>query len=228
MIELNKIYNMDCLKGMKLIDDNSIDLIVTDPPYNLNKSFENDNLSENNYISFLSPILNEMARIIKPKHSVIIFFDNGKKLPLFWKCLFNSNLIFQKGCTFYKPNDCTTPHNHVLRKSEVFYICSKTKELHHDGETYIHDCLINNYLNVDKNLHHPTIKNIDMIKDIIRSHSIKNDIILDPFMGSGTTAIACLSLNRNFIGFELDDEYYNMINKRILDYKSQIHFFIMG
>ena len=121
MLELNKIYCMDCLEGMKQLEDNSIDLIVTDPPYNLNKDFENDNLEENDFINFLLPIFNELARIIKPKHSVIIFFDNGKKLPLFWKCLFKSNLKFQKGCNFYKPNDCSMPHNRILRTSEVFY-----------------------------------------------------------------------------------------------------------
>ncbi len=224
MIGLNQIYNMDCINGLKLIDDNSIDLIITDPPYNLNKDFKNDNLSENNYISFLSPIMNEMARIIKPKHSIIIFFDNGKNLPLFWKCLFNSNLIFQKGCNFYKPNDCSMPHNHVLRKSEVFYICSKTNELHHDGESYIHDCLIGNYKKLDKSWYHPTAKNINIITDIIRSHSIKNDIVLDPFMGSGTTAISCLNLNRNFIGFEIMEEYYHLTNKRIKNWQGQIKF----
>jgi site-specific DNA-methyltransferase (adenine-specific) len=74
MLELNKIYNMDCLEGLKQIDDESIDLIVTDPPYNLKKGFENDNLSEDDFINFLTPIFNEMARVIKPKHSIIIFF----------------------------------------------------------------------------------------------------------------------------------------------------------
>ncbi len=129
---------MDCLEGMKQLEDDSIDLIVTDPPYNLNKDFVNDSLKEEDFINFLTPILNEMARVIKPKHSVVIFFDSGQKLPLFWKCLFKSNLKFQKACNFYKPNDCSMPHNRILRTSEVFYVCSKTEVLNHDGDIYIY------------------------------------------------------------------------------------------
>ena len=212
--ELNKIYCMDCLEGLKKIPDNSMDLIVTDPPYNLNKDFENDNLSEEEFVKFLSPIFDEMARVIKPKHSVIIFFDNGKKLPLFWKCLFNSKLIFQKGCNFYKPNDCSMPHNRILRKSEVFYICSKTPELHHDGEKYIHDCLIGNHTHKES-WYHPTAKNVKVIRECVLSSSVKGDIVLDCFIGSGTTAVVCKYLNRNFIGFEISPEYCKIANKRL-------------
>lgn len=213
-LELNKIYNMDCLDVMKQLEDDSIDLIVTDPPYNLNKDFLNDNLKENEFIGFLIPIFNEMARVIKPKHSVIIFFDNGKKLPLFWKCLFKSDLKFQKGFNFYKPNDCSYPHNRTLRTSEVFYICSKTEELNHDGDTFIHDCLIANHIKKE-GWYHPTAKNIDVIREIIESHSKIGWIVLDPFLGSGTTAIACKQLNRNFIGFELSKEYCDIAEKRL-------------
>jgi len=213
-LEHNKIYCMDCLEGLKLIPDNSVDLIVTDPPYNLNKDFENDNLSENEYLKFLTPILNEMARVIKPKHSVIIFFDSGQKLSLFWKCLFKSNLHFQKGCNFYKPNDCSIPHNRILRKSEVFYVCSKTPELNHEGDKYIHDCLIGNHTKKES-WYHPTVKNINVIRECVLSHSCKGDLIIDTFMGSGTTAVACKQTGRNFIGFEINQEYVDITNKRL-------------
>jgi site-specific DNA-methyltransferase (adenine-specific) len=214
MLELNKIYNMDCLEGLKQIDDESIDLIVTDPPYNLKKGFENDNLSEDDFINFLTPIFNEMARVIKPKHSIIIFFDSGQKLPLFWKCLFKSKLNFQKGCNYYKPNDCSMPHNRILRKSEVFYICSKTFELNHNGEKYIHDCLIENHTKKES-WYHPTAKNINVIRKCVLSHSIKNQLVLDAFMGSGTLAVACKQTQRNYIGFELNKDYCDIANKRL-------------
>lgn len=214
-IKLNKIHCMDCLEGMKQLPDNSVDLIVTDPPYNLNKNFENDNLSEKEFINFLTPIFNEMARMIKPKHSIIIFFDAGQKLPLFWKCLFKSKLNFQKGCNFYKPNDCSMPHNRILRTSEVFYVCSKTPKLNHEGEKYIHDCLSANYGHIEKDWYHPTAKNIKVIREIIKSHSLKSWVVLDPFMGSGTTAVACKQLGRNFIGYEISQEYVDIANKRL-------------
>jgi len=213
-MELNKVYCGDCLELMKQLLDNSVDLIVTDPPYNLNKDFANDNLEEEDFINFLTPILNELSRVIKPKHSVIIFFDSGKKLPLFWKCLFKSKLKFQKSCNFYKPNDCSMPHNRILRTSEVFYVCSKTEELHHEGELYIHDCLIGNHTKKE-GWYHPTAKNLKITREIIKSHSCKEWIVLDPFLGSGTTAVACKQLGRNFLGFEISPEYCDIARKRL-------------
>jgi len=214
MLEINKIYNMDCLEGLKLLPDDSVDLIVTDPPYNLNKNFENDNLSEQDFIDFLTPIFDEMARVIKPKHSVIIFFDSGQKLPLFWKCLFKSKLNFQKGCNFYKPNDCSMPHNRILRTSEVFYVCSKTPELNHDGEKYIHDCLVGNHTKKES-WYHPTAKNINVIRECVLSHSCKGDVVLDPFMGSGTLALACYQTSRRYLGFEIDSNYVEIAQNRL-------------
>lgn len=205
---------MDCFEGLKLLPDDSVDLIVTDPPYNLNKGFENDNLSEQEFIDFLTPIFDEMARVIKPKHSVIIFFDSGQKLPLFWKCLFKSKLNFQKGCNFYKPNDCSMPHNRILRTSEVFYICSKTPELNHDGEKYIHDCLIGNHTKKES-WYHPTAKNINIIRELVLSHSCKGDMVLDTFMGSGTLALACYQTGRRYLGFEINKEYVEIAQKRL-------------
>ena len=214
MLEIDKIYCMDCLEGMKQIPDNSIDLVVADPPYNLNKPFKNDNLTEEEYISFLTPILKKLKNIIKPKHSIIIFFDSGQKLPLFWKSILKTKLYFQKSCTLYKPNDCSMPHNRILRKSEVFYILSKTPELHHEGEKYIHDCLIANHTKKEK-WYHPTAKNINIIKELILSHSCKHDLVLDPFMGSGATAVACKLLNRHYIGFEINPDYCRIAEQRL-------------
>jgi len=214
MLEINQIYNMDCLEGLKLLPNDSVDLIVTDPPYNLNKDFKNDNLSERDFIDFLTPIFDEMARVIKPKHSVIIFFDSGQKLPLFWKCLFKSKLNFQKGCNFYKPNDCSMPHNRILRTSEVFYVCSKTPELNHDGEKYIHDCLVGNHTKKES-WYHPTAKNINVIRECVLSHSCKGDVVLDPFMGSGTLALACYQTGRRYLGFEIDSNYVEIAQKRL-------------
>jgi len=213
-MEVNIIYNEDCLETMKRMADKSVDLILTDPPYNLKKDFANDNLSEEDFISFLLPIFNEFARIIKDKHSVIIFFDSGQKLPLFWKTLLKSKLTFQKGGNLYKPNDVSMPHNRILRTSEVFYVCSSTPELHHDGESYIHDCLIGNHTKKDK-WYHPTAKNLKIMEELVKSHSKENEIVYDPFLGSGTTAVACKLLKRNYIGSEISADYTKLANDRI-------------
>lgn len=221
MLELNKIYNEDCLEVMKRMEDKSVDLILTDPPYNLKKDFENDDLSEEDFIKFLTPIFNEMARIIKNKHSVIIFFDSGQKLPLFWKSLFNSNLKFQKGGNLYKPNDCSMPHNRILRKSEVFYVCSSTPELHHEGENFIHDCLIGNHSKKEDWWYHPTAKNLKIMEQLVKSHSIKDDLIFDPFLGSGTTTLAAEMLGRRWVACEISKDYCKIAEERIKNYKAQ-------
>jgi DNA modification methylase len=213
-MEENKIYYIDCLEGMKQMKSDSIDLIITDPPYNLNKCFVNDNLKEEEFINFLTPIMNEMARLVKPKHSVIIFFDSGQKLPLFWKSLFKSNLYFQKACNLYKPNDCSMPHNRTLRTSEVFYICSKTPQLNHEGEKYIHDCLIANHIKKE-GWYHPTAKNVNIFRELIKSHSKIGWLVLDPFMGSGTTALICNHLGRRYIGFELEKKFEHIPKIRL-------------
>lgn len=73
-----------------------------------------------------------------------------------------------------------------------------------------------------RKINHPTQKPLELIKYLIKTYSNENDLILDNCMGSGTTAIACLELNRNFIGMEISQKYYNLSNKRIENYKNQI------
>ena len=164
MLELNKIYNMDCLEGLKQLDDNSIDLIVTDPPYNIGKDFENDSLDVYSYHSFITPVLNQIRRILKSKHSAIIFFDAGKNMPLIMDAIKMSGLYFQKAGFLYKPNDCSQPHNRILRKSEVFCVVSNTSELNHEGDKFIHDVIVANHQRKEK-WYHPTAKNIKVIRE---------------------------------------------------------------
>ena len=75
---------------------------------------------------------------------------------------------------------------------------------------------------------HQNQKPIDLIAKILNLHSEKGDLILDPFMGSGTTAVACHKLQRKYIGFEIDKEYFDIANKRIEQEKSQISIFDLG
>ena len=69
---------------------------------------------------------------------------------------------------------------------------------------------------------HPTQKNLELWKELIKDNTNDGDIVFDPCMGSGTTAIACLETNRKYIGFELDETFYNVIQERIKDKQSQM------
>ncbi len=171
-------------------------------------------MTEEDYIAFLLPILNQFKRIIKPKHSIIIFFDSGKRLNLLFKCLLFSGLYIQKAGFLYKPNDCSYAHNRILRTSEIFLVLSSTKVLNHEGEKFIHDVIISNHKKKE-NWYHPTAKSQEAVKELILSHSKEDDLIVDCFMGSGTTAIVCKENNRKFIGFEISNEYCKIAKKRL-------------
>ena len=115
----------------------------------------------------------------------------------------------------YKPNDVSMPHNRVLRKSEALLICSKTEELHHNGDKFIHDVLIQNHTKKEKFWSHPSVKFIEVIRKCILSHSCKNWLILDPFAGSGTTGVAAKQLGRNYILIEKEQKYIDIIKQRL-------------
>lgn len=217
MLELNKIYNMDCLEGMKLIEDNSIPLINTDPPYNWNKSFENDNLNWQEYYNFLSKIFEELYRISCgwisvdiPRHNLIFMQQIICKKFLFYDyfCLGVINAMSNCGLGIDRFR-----LKIIARKNKNIKVCYKRSNYFQTTRS-----------STGKYTGHPTEKNLNGYKYIISMLSKKNDIILDPFIGSGTTAIAALDNDRNFIGFEQSKEYYDMSNKRILEWKTQQRF----
>ena len=225
MLELDRIYNMDCLDGMKQIDDKSIDLIVTDPPYNMNKEFAGDNLDITQFNQFHGAYLNEFKRIIKPHKPIVICFGNGEYLDDYF-CLSGSILSFKRMITIYKPNDCSYPMKTLLRTSEAVLVYSDNGTLSYEGDLNIHDVLISNHTKKDTSFWHPTVKSLKVISDLISAFSIKNNLILDSFMGSGTTAVACKKLNRRFIGFEINPEYCKIAEKRLANVPSRLERFI--
>ena len=225
MLELDKIYCMDCLEGMKQIENESIDLILTDPPYNMNKEFAGENLDINQFNQFHVAYLNEFKRIIKPHKPIIICFGNGEYFDDYL-CLSNPLLNFKRFITIYKPNDCSYPTGTLLRKSEAVLVFSSNGSLSYEGDKNIHDVLISNHGKKDITFWHPSVKPLKIISDLVLSFSKKNDLILDCFMGSGTTAVACNKLSRHFIGFEINPEYVKMAKKRLSNVPNKLELFI--
>jgi len=219
-LKLDTIYCMDCIEGMKKIEDNSIDLICTDPPYNIGKQFENDNLSDNDFFFFHSNYLFEIKRVIKNNHPIIICFSNGPNLKDYLS-ISGSILSFKRYITLYKPNDCSFPEESLLRKSEAGLLFTNNGAIHYESDINIHDCLIFNHKKKDKSFYHPSVKPIGFITKLIKGFTKENAVVLDPFMGSGTTAIACKMLNRHFIGFEINQEYVNIAYKRLTNIPSR-------
>ena len=223
-MDTNVIYNEDCLEGMKRIPDNSIDLVVTDPPYrfenkgggfyaknNSTKRKYLDSLRQNNCTEFNpEPMLKILKNKLKKFYGY--FFCNKSLINDYLNYAIKNNYKYDL-LVMAKSNPIPAYSNHHL--SDLEYIVMIREE-----GTYF-----SNHKNIDdyrkwyktscKKRKHPSQKDIEIIEQYIKVSSQRGDIILDPFIGSGTTAVACLKNNRRFIGFELEEKYYNIALKRI-------------
>jgi site-specific DNA-methyltransferase (adenine-specific) len=243
MVELNRIYNGDCLELMKSIDDKSIDCIITSPPYNMqterrdcyyNNGYK-DNLTEYEYITKRINEFKEFYRIIKDK-AVIVYnmsyhYLNPSlpfKLIIEIERITNLKLV---DTIIWKKNNAIlfqTSPNKLSRICEFIFVLAKHitnytayKEISKINEK-TNQKFYKNYVNFieapnnDKfKITNKAVYSIKLVSEILKIYSNEADVILDPFLGSGTTAVACINTNRQFIGIELDENYCNIANKRI-------------
>lgn len=251
MMEINKIYNMDCLDGLRNTPDNFVDLTITSPPY--------DNLRDYNGYSFdFENIAKELYRVTKDGGVIVwivadatvdgnetgtsfrqalYFKEIGFKLhdTMIWHKggfsavgalktrygpVFEYMFIFTKGKikTFNPIKDRENKHKNKFVK--------KTKRLP-DGTTKVGKPYISSEYGQRFNVWemspqrqkgkeaHPAPFPEKLVRDHILSWSNEGDLILDPFIGSGTTAKVALLNDRNYVGFEISSEYCDMTNKRI-------------
>ena len=238
MIELDTIYNMDCFDGMKHIPDGTINLTVTSPPYNVGLSYNeyDDNKAYSDYLSWIKDIFNENYRVLTTDGRMCINIGDGKNGSIPTHSDFiqicksigfyvMSIIIWNKNTTsnrtawgsFMSPSCPSFP-----RCFEYVLIFSKSKKLTHKGDTTISKENFIKWTNgmwtfapEIKELWHPAAYPLELPKRCIELLTYKDDVVLDPFMGSGTTAIACIKEHRHFIGFELSKEYYDKACKRI-------------
>jgi len=242
MLELNNLYNMDCLEGLKLIPDNSIDLVVTDPPYKivqggcsnkavtinacggiLNKHDGNNielvkkgKIFNHNEIQF-NEWLPEIYRVLKDNSHCYIMI-NGRNLAELQMEAEKVGFRFHNIIAWDKGN--ATPNKWYMQRLEfiLFLFKGEAKNINNMGTTTL--LQVPNIKRGTKQ--HPTEKPIDLMKILIENSSSENEIVLDPFMGVGSTALACKELNRQFIGFELDKHYCELAEKRISNHHEQL------
>ena len=224
-IELNKIYNEDCLDGMKRIPDGSVDLIVTDPPYLINYSrhvkghrFENKILNDNNP-ELISKYIKECYRILK-NNSAMYMFASHKTVDFFKQELEDTGFNVKNMIIWDKQRQGMGDTSTVFGfQYELIFFVSK-------GQPKIRGKRLSDIWSfpkvVGRNQVHQNQKPIELIERCVTKHSNEGDVVFDGFLGSGTTAIACLNTNRNFIGFELDKGYFDIATKRIEEHKQQL------
>ena len=223
-----KLYNADAYKVLKEIPDKSIDLIVTDPPYliestdagsntplsrsiqNMNNELKNGILTE----GITNDILEDFVRVCKninlyiwcnhkqiPQYLDFFVTKNGCKFDiLIWNKtnatpLFNNKYLTDKEyCLYFRRGGYCNPSSYDAAKT-VYYQPINAK----DKTRY----------------EHPTIKPLNIIENLIKNSSKEGDVVLDAFMGSGTTGVACKALKRDFIGIELDQHFFEIAENRI-------------
>lgn len=215
MIELNKIYNAECLEFMRSMPDNCVDLVVTDPPYEIATKggglgkrpvYENGALDKISQGFDVEATLEQIARICK-KINIFIFCSTKQKPRIM-------NWGYDRGCNvaelfWHKPN--AAPFTNNTFKSDVediVYIREKGVKINGRSKLFIHNASKSKY-------GHPSEKPLEIIKKLVLTASNEGDLIFDPFMGSGTTAVACKELNRNFIGCEIETRYCEIAEKRL-------------
>ena len=221
-IILDSILNMDCMDGLKQIPDKSVDLIVMDPPYSFARTEgagaygksrpyfkELKTLAEGITNDFLDVLL------AKEKSVNIYIWCNKAQLRQYFD-YFEDRGCFTDLLTWHKTNPIPTCCNKYLSDTEyLFFAKGKGVKIYGSYETkrkwYVSD------LNTSdkKKYSHPTIKPLEIIKNLIINSSLEGQTVLDPFMGSGTTAVACKQTGRHFIGFEIDPEYYQTAMRRL-------------
>lgn len=210
------LFNDDCLKVLPTIPDKSIDLILTDPPYGMeyqsNRRKEKYNKIKNdNNIDWLYFSIKHFQRILKDNSHCYIFCSMHylNKFIDYSQEFFNLKniLIWEKN----NHGSGDLKGNYAPKYEFILFLSKGRKIL--NGKRH------SNILKYNKtnNQFHPTQKPIDLLEFIINKSSEKNNIVLDTFMGSGSTGIACKNTNRDFIGIELDKEYFKIAEQRIND-----------
>jgi len=256
MLEVNQIYNEDCLEGMQRIKDKSIDLVVTSPPYDNLRTY-NGNIEQWSFEKFQA-IAKELYRVTKQGGVVVWVVGDATikgnetgtsfRQALYFKEIgFNlhDTMIWQKCSPFQHKNRYIQAFEYMFVFSKGFrksanLICDRKNkwagtpihgtERQANGNTKSLSARqkskrVKEYgarfniwdITPEKNnkTNHPAVFPEQLANDHIISWSNEGDVVLDPFIGSGTTAISCLNTNRNYIGFELDKTYFEVAQKRI-------------
>ena len=226
-----KLYKGDCFDLLKQIKNNSVDLVLIDPPYEVSRdtNFAKGKIKGTDVDRFrvsmnfgdwdsnftgLDIVIKECYRILKKSGTLICFYDLWKITVLkeyFETAKFNQIRFIEWIKTNPVPLNSKT--NYLTNSREIALVGVKggkpTFNSEYDNGIYKHPICH------DKDRFHPTQKPLSLIEELVLKHSNEGDLVLDCFMGSGTTGVACKNLNRDFIGIELDKTYFDIAKNRI-------------
>ena len=245
---MNNLYNGDCLEIMKQIKNKSVDAIITDPPYGTTAC------KWDNVIDF-KLMWEQLNRIIKPNGAIVLFgsepfssalrISNIRNYKYDW--IWNKKVASNSQLCKYQPLKITELIHIFSKKTHNYYPqdlknCNiiksnknRSKGVGHIGSEKLRDTYIQKKTGYPKNViefkpnninkQHPTQKPIALMEYLIKTYTNESETVLDFTMGSGTTGAAARNLNRNFIGIELDKNYFNIAKERINKVQPQTKLF---
>ena len=217
------LYQGDCLEILPLLEDESVDLVLTDPPYGLGKS--NLEWEKKGYKRISeewdSKIPPFMAKIRVNSFLCFSAFPClNEMLAEGGDCGFSLNAIIVWDKISTMPN--ITARGYQFTHEFIIW-WTKEKNYYWDNTEQTRDIIHQTWS--ESGREHPTQKPVKLILGLLKNHSEKGNLILDPFLGSGTTAVACEELGRRWIGIELSKDYCEIAKKRLEAWKGQTRFF---
>lgn len=232
MLPQDKIYQMDALEGLKQLPDSSVDLVITDPPYNIaaddKKTMRGgkpistmkvwgawDRFHPFDYDVLIMSVISQCYRALKPG-GVLYMFTAQEQNGYFIRQARMRGFIYRNQLAIVKKNPIPSLAKSNFR--HAFELCMYLTKGKASTFNFISQQVCKNvfpYSNSRRCTKHPTEKPLAFIKQLVEVSSNKGDLVVDPFMGSGTTAVACQELGRRFMGFEINPEYIRMAEDRL-------------
>lgn len=221
-----EIYNIDCLIELKKMPDNSVDCVITDPPYEFHsgkrggafgrekRSYHGELYDNGNLDTGCSnEVLEQLMRVMKKPN--IYIWCNKNQLRQYID-FFEDRKCTTDLLTWHKTNPVPTCNNKYLSDTEyLLYFRSGGVPMYGSYATK-KKFYVSPTNKKDKQLFgHPTVKPLEIIENLIINSTISQEVVLDPYMGSGTTGVACMKLGRKFMGIEINKQYYEMAKTRI-------------
>ncbi|MFA5009318.1 MAG: site-specific DNA-methyltransferase [Candidatus Paceibacterota bacterium] len=257
MLEINKIYNLDCFDFLKKVDNNSIDLAVIDPPYNMHKADWDTFRSQKEFLDFTHKWLDLVIDKLKENGSLYVF-NTPYNSAFILQYLVSKKMVFQNWITWDKRDGMgaskkkysngqetilffTKSNKHTFNYNDIRLPYESTERIQHAAEKGIlkngkrwfpnpkgrfcgevwhitserHKRKVNGKT---QKMGHLTPKPLDLVERIIKASSKKGDLVLDCFVGSGTTAVAANRLHRNYLCADSDKNYVELSKKNLKEY----------
>ena len=244
-LEIDQIYNMDCLEGMRLIETSTIDLVITDPPFaidfkakraNYNRTASRviqgyNEIPRQHYYAFTYSWMKEVMRLLKPSGSMYVF-SGWTNLKDVLNALDDvgfttvNHIIWKYQFGVYTRRRYVTSHYHCLyvckddSKRRFFPYARFSREARDENRRSLHyrdkeDVWVINREYWNGDAKTPTKLPAELIAKILAYSSLPGDLVLDPFMGSGQVAVVCKMLGRRFLGFEIARDCYEFAYNRL-------------